>query len=181
VTFSTSQCATAEWSYRSLDGTDIGRFATAGYPNPNPCFTRHVAQLGTATPPLHPATPYALSVHVIASNGTTADWVTSFTTPKPLVSIVNPAVTPRSTSASVAFTTDVCASADFVYKSADGTDSGEWVGTGYPKGQPCFTDHHAELGVWTSPLHPKTAYSLLVTVVTPNGDQSTWTGTFTTS
>jgi hypothetical protein len=140
-----------------------------------------VAQLGTATPPLHPATPYALSVHVIANNGATADWVTSFTTPKAPVSIVSPTITPKSTAASVAFTTDVCASADFVYKSADGTDAGEWVGTGYPKAQPCFTDHHAELGVWTPALHPKTAYSLLVTVVTPNGDQATWTATFTTS
>jgi len=181
VGFSTSLCATAEWSYRSTDGTDIGRFATSGYPTPNPCFTNHVAQLGVVTPPLHAGTAYTISVHVIASNGTTADWVSSFTTPKAPISILNPNVQVQSTAATVTFTTDVCATADFVYRSADGTDTGEWVGTGYPGVDPCFTSHQAQLGVWTPPLKPKTAYSVLVTVAGPNGVKVTWTGTFTTS
>jgi hypothetical protein len=141
-----------------------------------------VARLGTATPPLRPGTDYMLSVHVVANNGTAADWATTFTTPKAAVTMSDPQVQSLGgVAARVSFSTDVCAAALFQYRSADGTHSGEWRGTGWPSAQPCFTGHEALLGIWNlEPLRPKTTYTLVITVATPTGDKTSWTGTFTT-
>ena len=80
VTFSTDVCATAEYVYRSADGTDTGRHAASGWPRPDPCYTDHLAQLGSWTPALRSGTTYTVTVNVIGTNNATATWTGTFTT-----------------------------------------------------------------------------------------------------
>jgi len=84
VAFTTSECATAKYTYQATDDSDRGDHAAESYPSTVNCWTEHYADLGApgwTDHPLQPGTVYVVTVHVIArDDGTTADWRGTFST-----------------------------------------------------------------------------------------------------
>jgi len=192
VSFDTNVCSAASYTYRSADGSDVGNHRSTGYPSAATCYNQHYAQLGTAgwTNPLRPGASYTVTVHVVANNGTEDEKTVSFTTDSPPppapVAIQNATVgSVGQTSATVSFSTNVCAAASYTYTSSvDPSDTGTHTSQGYPSAAVCYTSHQAQLGApgWTpNPLKAGTTYTVRIDVRAADGSQDSRTLSFTTS
>ena len=174
----------------TTDSRVLGTQVTAGPDPDDPATTSRPPATTRPNPtsspsPTSPPDPTSPPIPTTTPNPTTQPIPTITPNPTPTatpvhVAIAGPQGQPTgTTTATVTFSTNVCAVAEYVARADNGTDTNRHATPGYPGGE-CVTSHRAELGTWTKALKPGTAYTVSIHVIADNGTTDDAVATFTT-